>query len=157
MTKSQLLALVDSLRTDLASANDTIEALRAEIEALTPAREGAESEGTVAPVLSHREYRIRWIAMRGGKSATKADVDAAYAAYLSGDEVSAPVAAPVQFVAQPGVGTVECSACRGTGRYVGVGVTGSCFRCEGKGRQTAADVKRNAFYDLYAARRAARS
>lgn len=159
MTKSQLLDLVDTLRTDLASANDTIvflrrelDALRAEndetqttlnvaVEVLTPAREVVKSE-----VLSHRAWRIQWFAANGGRSAPKAEVDAAYAAYLSGAANEGKLE-----------DRCNCGACGGTGRYVGSGVSGPCFRCEGKGIQTAADAKRNAYYDLYAARRAARS
>lgn len=49
----------------------------------------------------------------------------------------------------------ECE-CGGSGVYYGAGYvengvfkgfTGTCFRCGGKGYQTAADQKRNAYYD----------
>lgn len=50
----------------------------------------------------------------------------------------------------------ECDGCRGDGIYYGRGYVengvfkgfqGTCFRCGGKGYQTAADVKRNNYYD----------
>jgi len=53
-------------------------------------------------------------------------------------------------------GTVECDGCRQDGIYYGagavvngkfVGFTGVCYRCQGKGHQTKADVKRCEFYD----------
>ena len=49
---------------------------------------------------------------------------------------------------------VSCRRCGGTGQFVTgtvngkpTGPGGSCFRCEGKGRQTAKDAKRNYWYD----------
>lgn len=49
-----------------------------------------------------------------------------------------------------------CKRCAGTGQFItrvenGVprGPGGKCFRCGGKGYQTAADVKRNAYYDRH--------
>jgi hypothetical protein len=51
---------------------------------------------------------------------------------------------------------VECDKCRGSGVY-GWGAyingkpsfSGPCFRCEGKGYQTALDMRRNCYYDRY--------
>jgi hypothetical protein len=48
--------------------------------------------------------------------------------------------------------------CNGTGKYFGKGYVengvfkgyvGPCYRCQGKGFQTAADIKRNRNYDRY--------
>lgn len=53
-------------------------------------------------------------------------------------------------------GMIDCDGCKGDGVYFGrgyvengvfKGTTGQCYRCSGKGRQTPADVKRNAYYD----------
>ena len=49
-----------------------------------------------------------------------------------------------------------CRRCAGTGQYI-TGVTngvptgpgGLCFRCGGKGYQTAKDMRRNAYYDAH--------
>jgi DnaJ-class molecular chaperone len=50
----------------------------------------------------------------------------------------------------------ECDGCSGDGIYYGAGsvvngvfkgFTGTCFRCQGKGYMTPADVKRCRFYD----------
>lgn len=40
-----------------------------------------------------------------------------------------------------------CDGCSGDGVWRGRGKTGQCFRCRGKGYQTDADKRRNAFYD----------
>ena len=57
----------------------------------------------------------------------------------------------------------RCERCAGTGRFVtgtlnGVpaGPGGECFRCHGKGYQTAEDERRNTGYDRYAVSRAIR-
>ena len=61
--------------------------------------------------------------------------------------------APIKDVPE---GNVKCDGCRGDGVYYGAGGTvnghfvgfkGRCFRCQGKGHQTKADVKRNTYYD----------
>lgn len=57
-------------------------------------------------------------------------------------------------------GAVECWSCSGRGIYYGrgyvdltsgkpvfVGFTGPCYRCGGKGWQTAKDTRRNRYYD----------
>jgi len=53
-------------------------------------------------------------------------------------------------------GMFECDGCNGSGTYYGagmvvngkfVGFSGKCYRCQGKGHQTPADRKRNAYYD----------
>jgi DnaJ-class molecular chaperone len=53
-------------------------------------------------------------------------------------------------------GAVACDGCRGDGIYYGRGIvengvfkgfTGTCYRCQGKGFQTEADVKRCSYYD----------
>lgn len=71
------------------------------------------------------------------------------AAAQAGREAEAPQRAEV-----PANG-FECD-CNGTGIYHGrgsvvngvfVGFTGKCFRCGGKGFQTAEDVRRNTYYD----------
>lgn len=55
---------------------------------------------------------------------------------------------------------IDCS-CGGSGKfYLGghfengeyTGTIGTCFRCGGKGYQTPADEKRNAYYDNYVRR-----
>ena len=55
----------------------------------------------------------------------------------------------------------ECYQCGGTGLFhmggatvngVYKGKTGPCFRCEGKGHVTAADEKRNTYYDNHVRR-----
>lgn len=49
----------------------------------------------------------------------------------------------------------RCDSCGGTGKYQGRatarGVVGAgvCFRCNGKGQQTAEDEKRNRYYDVH--------
>lgn len=52
--------------------------------------------------------------------------------------------------------THTCHACNGSGIYYGHGAvvngvfkgfTGPCFRCQGKGEQTARDERRNRYYD----------
>lgn len=52
--------------------------------------------------------------------------------------------------------TVACDGCRGDGIYFGRGAvvngkfegfTGTCFRCQGKGHMTPADVRRCSYYD----------
>jgi hypothetical protein len=60
-------------------------------------------------------------------------------------------------------GTFHCGRCAGTGAFITgslngkpVGPGGICFRCEGKGRHTRADRKRNHFHDMNAWNRAAR-
>lgn len=60
--------------------------------------------------------------------------------------------------------TIPCGRCGGTGRFVTgmvngklTGPGGACFRCEGKGHQTAEDRERNYWYDLHALDRAARA
>lgn len=40
-----------------------------------------------------------------------------------------------------------CDGCSGDGIWRGRGKTGQCFRCRGKGHQTDADRRRNAYYD----------
>lgn len=52
--------------------------------------------------------------------------------------------------------TERCGRCAGTGRFItgttnGIptGPGGQCFRCQGKGYQTAKDKKRNAYYDKH--------
>jgi DnaJ-class molecular chaperone len=61
----------------------------------------------------------------------------------------------------PATDTVECDGCPGDGKYRGhgyvengvfKGATGTCFRCQGKGRQTPADVKRCTYYDNHVRR-----
>ena len=58
-------------------------------------------------------------------------------------------------------GTEPCDGCNGSGIYYGRGAvvngvfkgfTGTCYRCGGKGRQTAKDVKRNRYYDNHVRR-----
>ena len=51
-------------------------------------------------------------------------------------------------------GTFHCGRCAGTGDFITgslngkpTGPGGICFRCEGKGRHTAADRKRNFWHD----------
>ena len=53
-------------------------------------------------------------------------------------------------------GCVTCDGCNGSGVYYGrgsvvngkfVGFSGECYRCRGKGHQTAKDVRRNRYYD----------
>jgi len=60
---------------------------------------------------------------------------------------------PIDGIVEPERG--ECD-CHGSGLYYGagrvengkfIGMTGTCFRCEGKGWQSPADVKRNDRYD----------
>jgi hypothetical protein len=55
----------------------------------------------------------------------------------------------------------RCWYCGGSGTYHGrgyvengvfKGFTGPCFRCKGKGYETAADKKRNAYYDQHVRR-----
>lgn len=60
-------------------------------------------------------------------------------------------------------GTFHCGRCAGTGAFITgslngkpTGPGGICFRCEGKGRHTAADRKRNFWYDVQAFAREAR-
>lgn len=57
--------------------------------------------------------------------------------------------------------THECDGCNGSGIYYGrgyvengvfKGFTGTCYRCNGKGTQTDADVKRNTYYDNHVRR-----
>jgi hypothetical protein len=52
----------------------------------------------------------------------------------------------------------DCDGCNGSGIYYGrgyvengvfKGYTNTCFRCQGKGKQNAADRKRNRNYDRY--------
>ena len=57
--------------------------------------------------------------------------------------------------------TVDCDRCGGTGRYRWGAIVngkatheGPCYRCEGKGKQTVADQKRNYGYDNFAIRSA---
>ena len=59
------------------------------------------------------------------------------------------------------IGSVECDGCPGNGVHYGrgyvengvfKGFTGVCFRCGGKGYQTAEDVKRNTYYDNHVRR-----
>lgn len=52
--------------------------------------------------------------------------------------------------------TCSCKRCRGTGAYITgslngqpTGPGGACFRCEGKGRQTIEDARRNRAYDAH--------
>jgi hypothetical protein len=54
-----------------------------------------------------------------------------------------------------------CDGCNGSGIYYGagrvengvfVGFKGTCYRCGGKGHQTAKDVKRNRYYDQHVRR-----
>lgn len=54
-----------------------------------------------------------------------------------------------------------CTACNGGGIYYGRGAvvngvfkgfTGPCFRCQGKGKQTSADERRNRYYDNHVRR-----
>jgi hypothetical protein len=54
-------------------------------------------------------------------------------------------------------GTFHCGRCAGTGAFITgslngkpTGPGGICFRCEGKGRHTAADRKRNHYHDMHA-------
>lgn len=58
-------------------------------------------------------------------------------------------------------GSVECDGCRGDGIYYGAGYvengvfkgfTGTCFRCQGKGHMTEADVRRCRHYDNHVRR-----
>ena len=55
----------------------------------------------------------------------------------------------------------DANGCPNSGIYYGAGAvvngvfkgfTGKCFRCGGKGHQTAADRKRNAYYDNHVRR-----
>jgi hypothetical protein len=57
---------------------------------------------------------------------------------------------------EPADKAADCDGCRGDGIYYGRGYvengrfrghTGTCYRCGGKGWQTAEDVKRNRYYD----------
>ncbi len=50
----------------------------------------------------------------------------------------------------------DCDGCSGDGVFKGagrvengkfIGFQGRCYRCQGKGRQTESDVRRNQFYD----------
>ena len=61
---------------------------------------------------------------------------------------------PEEFVTFAGYVTCVCKSCNGSGEYRGV-VDGPCYRCEGKGRQSAADVVRNRAYDALRGRRRA--
>jgi hypothetical protein len=72
--------------------------------------------------------------------------------YVYGDSPETKVQAPKPIPA----GARECDGCNGSGTYYGagsvvnghfVGFKGTCFRCGGKGHQTAADVRRNRYYD----------
>jgi DnaJ-class molecular chaperone len=58
-------------------------------------------------------------------------------------------------------GAHKCDGCNGSGVYYGagsvvngkfVGFSGKCYRCGGKGHQTAKDVKRNRYYDNHVRR-----
>jgi len=58
-------------------------------------------------------------------------------------------------------GMEKCDGCNGSGTYYGagmvvngkfVGYSGKCYRCQGKGHQTPADRKRNAYYDNHVRR-----
>lgn len=51
---------------------------------------------------------------------------------------------------------VRCDRCAGTGRFITMclngkptGPGGECYRCQGKGYQTAEDEKRNEYYDMH--------
>ena len=51
-----------------------------------------------------------------------------------------------------------CKRCAMTGRFIThmhngkpAGPGGACFRCQGKGYQTAKDIKRNDYYDSHRA------
>ncbi len=53
-------------------------------------------------------------------------------------------------------GTFHCGRCAGTGAFITYvengkprGPGGQCFRCNGKGRHTQADRKRNLYYDMH--------
>ncbi len=53
-------------------------------------------------------------------------------------------------------GTFYCGRCAGTGHFITYvengkprGPGGICFRCEGKGRHTQADRKRNLYHDMH--------
>jgi hypothetical protein len=56
---------------------------------------------------------------------------------------------------------LDCDGCNGTGTYYGRGYvengvfkghTGPCFRCQGTGKQTPKDRKRNGYYDNHVRR-----
>lgn len=61
---------------------------------------------------------------------------------------------PENYVAAAKRARFGCRRCAGTGRFItyvenGVpkGPGGECFRCSGKGEQTLADARRNAYHD----------
>lgn len=62
--------------------------------------------------------------------------------------------APCDFVTAAKALTFKCGRCAGSGLFVtyvenGIpkGPGGECFRCQGKGRQTLKDAKRNLYHD----------
>lgn len=90
----------------------------------------------------------------------RADFDAACKA-LNPDSPAAWVEAARTVAARV---VVPCERCGGTGQYVTgmvngklTGPGGACFRCAGKGKQTAEDRERNYWYDCAAMNRAARA
>jgi DnaJ-class molecular chaperone len=63
--------------------------------------------------------------------------------------------------APPEPANETCDGCNGSGIYYGRGYVengvfkgfkGTCYRCGGKGTQTAKDVKRNTYYDNHVRR-----
>ena len=71
---------------------------------------------------------------------------------------------PREYVTAAKLVSFPCLRCAGTGAYItgtvnGVptGPGGICFRCEGKGRQTDSDRKRNFGYDNFAIAKAVRA
>ncbi len=53
-------------------------------------------------------------------------------------------------------GTHKCGRCGGTGRFISgmlngklIGPGGPCFRCNGKGKHTQVDHRRNDYYDTH--------
>lgn len=53
--------------------------------------------------------------------------------------------------------SVRCGRCAGTGHFRAQASAGECYRCQGRGRQTYADVRRNYGADVHALDRAARA
>lgn len=63
-------------------------------------------------------------------------------------------AGPADYVAAAKTVEIKCAACAGTGAYHGHHDGGECYRCSGKGFQTADDVARNRAYDVLRTRKA---
>jgi hypothetical protein len=134
------------------ATDDLLSGLRAKLSKIPTPKLPSLITAEASPEVQELRAEFAAIRRRSGLDAQpfKVEVDA----ILAKGKITAPT--PLQYVEAARNVEVDCPACNGTGKHHGPGYVengvfkgkvGTCYRCNGKGKQNDADRRRNWGYD----------